>query len=282
MRTIIPSLVFAMLAIAQDEVLDRREMAIVNKRQTNVTVTPNRTVYLPGEEMEAKVRITNSSNRRLEVPKPFAKENGVLFLQQRRNPIARSIGEEYGDMNPHQDYGDGSGPLDTLKPGEIVEKTFDQEYVTGSGSPILEAPDRLGDYRFGYFYNGIAVAPFVVSGLLEQWTFATYPRQEFVVDDGIRVAVTVRVFAMVYKVGSERVICLSTVDHDGEDPGRYGGQTGRSAGPGHQPIRRVATVNGQASDFKLEILNNDNFRLSWKDNSGIRLVELDKKRRVLR
>ena len=108
----------------ENDISDKRLEAIRNIEKLKVTITLDRQSYLPGEEMRASIRIVNDTSVRLTVPKPFASDNGLLFLQEKGNVLARNLGEEFGDRSPEQARSQFSGPLTELNPGEAIERAF--------------------------------------------------------------------------------------------------------------------------------------------------------------
>ena len=125
MRTFILPLAFALVVSAQESELSRRLLAIENMEQLSISIVLNRTTYLPGEEIRGTVKVTNTSNKSLEVPKPFAQENGMIFLQEKGNSTARNLGVEFADVDPDNAQTNFSGQLTTLAPGESIESTIE-------------------------------------------------------------------------------------------------------------------------------------------------------------
>jgi hypothetical protein len=280
MRAFILSVVFLAIAFAQngnDET--RRDQAISNIDRLAIRITLDRGSFLPGEEIGGSIRVENPTGTPLEVPAPFAKGNGAVFLQERGNATARSLGEEFGDVEPDRLQPELSKELITLAPGRSVELKIrpssgeddDEDRRLQFVSPII-----AGEYRLGFEYGDVFAAFRIEQAPIESWTFATRARPALVKENRFEVAEPRRVFALVFRSGSQRVLCVSLIDKIGGEPDLYVDANGISAGlQPIKPIRRVAVAAGPVTDLRLQILGNERLRLTWKEGGQVKLVDLN-------
>ena len=285
MRTFILPLAFALVAPAQESDLTRRQLAIENIEQLSISIVLNRTAYLPGEAIRGTVTVKNSSNKPVEVPKPFAQENGMIFLQEKGNSTARNLGVEFADVDPDNAQTNFSGQLTTLAPGESIESTIESvvDYEDGrfDRQRKFEVQTvRAGEYRLRLEYGDV-FAPFrIEQAPIETWTFGVRSRLELIKEDGIQIAVPNRVYAMVFRSGAQRVLCISLIDDIGpSQPELYVDANGVSAGlHAVTPIRRIAVANVPITNLSLQILQNDGLRLYWNEGPVTKTIDLDKNR----
>ena len=145
----------------------------------------------------------------------------------------------------------------------------------------MPAPLRPREYRLLFDYSESVVGFRVVAEPIKSWTQVTYPRPEYIEVKDRRQPFTRRAYAAVYRIGLDRAICVGTDDVIGGDENLYLDPTGSSEGVSLGPsLRRIATVIGPIANLKLELLRNDNLRLTWSDASGTRLIELNRNREI--
>ena len=134
-----------------------------------------------------------------------------------------------------------------------------------------------GEYRLGFDYGWVFARFRMEPAPIEIRTFATHSSLQEVKENGYKLSRPRRVFAMVFRSGTQRILCVSSRDSIGGDPVLYVDSNGVSRSL-PTPIRRIAVSEVPVSDFKLEFLPNDNLRMTWKEGAAVKLLDIDRKR----